>query len=54
MGNTDPNKDIDYDYGIIAVKTRERIEEKQHLNPITMMRNALGTDQGGSGHGLDK
>jgi hypothetical protein len=41
MGNTDPNKDIDYDYGIVSVKLQDADKETP-MDPITMMRNALG------------
>jgi hypothetical protein len=53
MGNEDVNKDIDYEYGIISVKPQDNDHELP-MDPITMMRNALGTDQGGSGVALDR
>ena len=43
MGNEDPNKDIDYDWGIISVKCQDADHELP-MQPITMMRNALGKD----------
>ena len=52
MGNVDPNKDIDYDYGIVSVKP-QTVDYELPMQPITMMRNALGKDQGGSGVTLD-
>ncbi len=48
MGNTDPNADIDYDYGIISVKFQD-VDYELPMDPITMMRNALGVEYGGSG-----
>ena len=53
MGNTDPNADIDYEYGIISVKPQEENRELP-MDPITMMRNALGVQEGGSGIPLDR
>lgn len=48
MGNVDPNKDIDYDFGIISVKPQD-VPHETPMDPITMMRNALGKEEGGSG-----
>jgi hypothetical protein len=53
MGNTDPNGDIDYEYGIISVKPQDSDHELP-MDPITMMRNALGVEEGGSGLPLDR
>lgn len=53
MGNTDPNMEIDYDWGVISVKAQDIAEEIQ-MNPITMMRNALGKEEGGSGVPLER
>lgn len=53
MGNIDPNKDIDYDFGIISVKPQD-VPYQTPMDPITMMRNALGKEQGGSGVKLQK
>ena len=52
IGNTDPNADIDYDYGIVSVKPQD-VDYETPMQPITMMRNALGKEHGGSGVGLD-
>ncbi len=52
MGNTDPNADIDYDYGIISIKFQD-CDFELPMNPITMMRNALGIEYGGSGRKLE-
>jgi hypothetical protein len=53
MGNTDPNFDIEYEYGIISVKPQD-CDFELPMDPITMMRNALGVEHGGSGVPLDK
>lgn len=53
MGNTDPNKDIDYDWGIVSIKA-QGMNSEIPMEPITAMRNALGKDQGGSGVELDR
>lgn len=47
-GMEDPNKDIDYDYGIVSIKPQDDDHETP-MQPITMMRNALGKEHGGSG-----
>lgn len=61
LEKTDPEKvfdskfelDIDTDYGIVAILGQmSNIEEP--MKPITMMRNALGKEYGGSGIELDK
>jgi hypothetical protein len=43
MGNVDPNKDVDYDYGIVSVKPQDEFFETP-MDPITIMRNALGKE----------
>lgn len=48
MGNKDPNSEIDYDYGIISVKPQSQGHETP-MDPITIMRNGLGLEYGGSG-----
>lgn len=53
MGQTDPNRDIDYDYGIVSVKFEDEMKETP-MDPITMMRNALGKSEGGSGVPLNR
>jgi len=53
MKNEDPNKEIDYDYGIISVKPQD-CDYELPMDPITMMRNSLGVEHGGSGVGLDR
>lgn len=52
MGGVDPNKEIDYDWGIVSIKA-QGIDSEIPMEPITAMRNALGKDQGGSGVPLD-
>lgn len=51
-GHVDPNVDIDYDYGIVSVKPQD-CDFETPMQPITMMRNNLGKEHGGSGVGLD-
>lgn len=41
------------DYGIVAILGQMHNEEEP-MPPITMMRNALGVDEGGSGFPLDR
>jgi hypothetical protein len=48
MGNIDPNKEVDYDFGIVSIKPQDEPHETP-MDPITMMRNALGKEEGGSG-----
>ena len=43
----------DYDWGIISIKPQDEDAEIT-MDPITMMRNALGPAEGGSGVPLDK
>ena len=43
---------IDFEYGIIAIKPQD-VDYELPMLPITMMRNALGVDQGGSGVQLE-
>ncbi len=48
----DANKDVDYEYVIVGIKPQDEDFETPML-PITMMRNASGKDQGGSGVPID-
>lgn len=48
MGNVDPNQAVDYDFGIVSVKPTD-VNYETPMDPITIMRNALGKEQGGSG-----
>ena len=52
MKTVDPSKEINYEYGIVSVKPQND-EFESPMDPITMMRNALGTEYGGSGIKLD-
>ncbi len=45
--------DTDYEYGIISVKAQD-VDYETPMQPITMMRNALGKEYGGSGVGLNE
>ena len=53
MGNNDPNSELEYDYGIISIKPQDN-DFVLPMDPITMMRNALGINEGGSGVPLDR
>ena len=53
MGNIDPNKEIDYDYGVVSIKPQS-VNFEIPMDPITMLRNALGKEHGGSGVALDR
>lgn len=44
---------INFEYGIIAIKPQD-VDYELPMLPITMMRNALGVDQGGSGVQLER
>ena len=52
MGKTVPTT-ADYEYGIISIKPQDADNEITMM-PITMMRNAVGKEHGGSGVPLDK
>ena len=43
----------DFDYAIISVKAQD-VDYEFPMDPITMMRNALGAEEGGSGVPLDR
>lgn len=45
--------EIDGDWGIVSINSAESAEESP-MNPVTMMRNALGKSEGGSGVPLDR
>lgn len=51
MGNTDRNSN--YEWGVVSVKPQD-IDHELPMTPITMLRNALGVEYGGSGAQLDK
>ena len=42
-----------WDWGVISVKGQE-VDHEVPMSPITMMRNALGREEGGSGVSLDR
>lgn len=44
--------DRDTDYGVVAI-LGQMTDEEEPMKPITMIRNALGTEQGGSGVEID-
>lgn len=44
---------IDGDYGIVSINA-VRFNKEEPMTPMTMMRNALGINEGGSGVALDK
>jgi Protein of unknown function (DUF3228) len=52
-GKSSPADIPDVPWGIISVKAQDESHETP-MQPITMMRNALGADEGGSGVPLDK
>ena len=41
-------ENLDYDWGIISVKFQD-CDSEIPMDPITVMRNALGAEEGGSG-----
>ncbi|CAM9961410.1 unnamed protein product [Laminaria digitata] len=43
----------DAPWGIISVKSQD-VDHEIPMQPITMMRNALGKEEGGSGVALDR
>lgn len=46
------NEPVDADWGIVSVNAGAT-SEPEPMRPITMMRNALGIEFGGSGHPID-
>ena len=52
QGTDNPFERYDYDYAIVSVK-RQNVDYEMPMAPITMMRNALGKEFGGSGVKLD-
>ena len=47
------DENITADWGIVAIATAAQVEVEP-MRPITMMRNALGIEEGGSGVSLDR
>jgi hypothetical protein len=41
MKTTDPNENVDYDFGIVSIKPSD-VNYETPMDPITIMRNALG------------
>ena len=48
-----PPEDTDAPWGIISVKAQD-VDHELPMQPITMMRNALGAEEGGSGVPLER
>ena len=48
-----PNSEIDFDYAIISIKTQD-VNYELPMQPITIMRNCLGKEHGGSGIPIDE
>ena len=44
---------MDFDWGVISIKPQDEDSEIT-MDPITMMRNALGIEEGGSGIPLNR
>lgn len=53
MKIVDPNDDIDYEWRVVFIKP-QNTDYETPMDPITMMRNALGNEEGGSGYPLDR
>ena len=51
MGKEETESDAPW--GIISVKSQD-VDHEIPMQPITMMRNALGKEEGGSGVALDR
>ena len=52
-GAQNPNSEVEYDWGIVSIKAQD-VAKELPMAPITMLRNALGKEEGGSGIPLDK
>ena len=53
MGEEDVHANLDYEWGVVSVKPSD-VDYELPMDPITIMRNALGVEHGGSGVPLDK
>lgn len=53
QGEEDEHKNVDYDFGIISIKP-QGVDYELPMDPITVLRNALGKEEGGSGVPLDR
>uniref|UniRef100_K3X1V7 Flagellar associated protein n=1 Tax=Globisporangium ultimum (strain ATCC 200006 / CBS 805.95 / DAOM BR144) TaxID=431595 RepID=K3X1V7_GLOUD len=52
-GNPNPEEQDDAPWGIISVKAQD-VDYELPMNPVTVMRNALGKEEGGSGVPLNR
>lgn len=52
QGSLPPSKKETAPWGIVSIKAQD-VDHELPMNPITMFRNALGKEQGGSGVDLD-
>lgn len=50
--DSNPNEDL-FEWGIISIKGQD-VDYETPMQPITMLRNSLGREEGGSGVPLDK
>lgn len=53
MGNADVEGHATAPWGIVSIKTQD-VDYELPMNPITVMRNSLGKEEGGSGVPLDR
>lgn len=53
MDEKDPYADMGYEWGVVSIKPTD-VDYELPMDPITMMRNALGVEHGGSGIPLDR
>ena len=53
LKDQDKEDKFEADWGVVAVLGQVS-DEEEPMSPITMMRNALGTAEGGSGHPLNR
>ncbi|GLD99728.1 hypothetical protein PINS_up008456 [Pythium insidiosum] len=53
VGQEDDEAHKDAPWGIISIKAQD-VDHELPMNPITLMRNALGKEEGGSGVPLDR
>jgi len=53
MGEEDCHAHLNYEWGVVSVKPSD-VDHELPMDPITMMRNALGVEEGGSGVSLDR
>lgn len=53
MGEVDIYADLNYEWGVVSIKPTD-VDYELPMDPITIMRNALGIEHGGSGINLDR